>query len=314
MAFFNEFPHTRTYDSDLAWLIQRMKEVLARMDSVEERMAALEQLVADFIANLNIEQAIKDALIIMVEEGVFNDLLTQLFSDYSQTINNRLDAQDLAIQNAVTNLTQRVDALANSLANYYTKTEIDNKLAGLGQLIDNLDATIVNTAGRARAEIEVSGGDLESYTFILGANDYLFGRFNINLSYSNGRSINEMSTRTGTIQRIKLFDEEWKNLTIPLSRFYDLCHNENRSDAVSIIYGGFGATNLPPYETGNVLGGCSFSINHKTTTGSDTYLCAFGFWNVQTTMLCVEGSIANVNGVYGKRTFPSNEEIRTLLT
>lgn len=145
MAFFNEFPFTRTYDSDLAWLIRRMKEVLARMDSVEERMAALERLVADFIASLNIEQAIKDALIIMVEEGVFNELLTQLFNDYTTTINQRIDAQDqrlnaqdLLIQQAVANLTQRVDALANSLANYYTKTEIDEMLGSVENLVTSI--------------------------------------------------------------------------------------------------------------------------------------------------------------------------------
>ena len=146
MAFFNEFPFTRCYDSDLAWLIRRMKEVLARMDSVEERMAALEQLVADFIASLNIEQAIKDALTIMIQEGVFDDLLNQLFAAYTATINQRLDAQDLAIQNAVTTLTQRVDALANSLSNYYTKTEVDGMLGGLSKLTFEELALLFNPA------------------------------------------------------------------------------------------------------------------------------------------------------------------------
>ena len=104
MAFFNEFPHTRTYDSDLAWLIRRMKEILARMDSLEERMAALEELVADFIASLNIEQAIKDALQAMVDAGVFNDLITNLFNDYTQNIDER-------VAQAIATLTQRIDEL-----------------------------------------------------------------------------------------------------------------------------------------------------------------------------------------------------------
>ena len=29
MAFFNEFPHTRTYDSDLGWLIWAMKKLIS---------------------------------------------------------------------------------------------------------------------------------------------------------------------------------------------------------------------------------------------------------------------------------------------
>lgn len=117
MAFFNEFPHTRTYDSDLAWLIRRMKEVLARMASLEEKMNALEQLVADFIATLNIEQAIKDALNDMIAQGVFNDLLTQLFNDYTANI-------DALIQEFV----QRLD-------DYYTKTEIDALLLPTADIV-----------------------------------------------------------------------------------------------------------------------------------------------------------------------------------
>lgn len=69
MAFFNEFPHTRTYDSDLAWLIKRMKEILTRMDSLEERMQALEDLVTDFINSANIPQLIKDELLRMIAAG-----------------------------------------------------------------------------------------------------------------------------------------------------------------------------------------------------------------------------------------------------
>lgn len=85
MAFFNEFPHTRTYDSDLAWLIKRMKEVLSRMDSVEARMQALEDLVTDFINSANIPQLIKDELQRMIDAGelspiVQNIVLNSLYS------------------------------------------------------------------------------------------------------------------------------------------------------------------------------------------------------------------------------------------
>lgn len=152
MAFFNEFPHTRTYDSDLAWLIRRMKEILARMDSLEERMAALEQLVADFINSLDIEQAIKDALLEMVAQGVFDDLLNQLFNSYTATINQRLDAQDATIaslegqindilQNFMQSVNQRITAIENSLSNYYTKTEIDNLIKPVSNVVFDQDIT-----------------------------------------------------------------------------------------------------------------------------------------------------------------------------
>lgn len=132
MAFFNEFPHTRTYDSDLAWLIKRMKEVLARMDSVEARMKALEDLVADFIASLDIEQAIKDALQQMIAEGVFDDLLTNLFNNYTAIIDQKIEniEQQLntIVNDFITSANQRISAIESALTNYYTKTEIDNML------------------------------------------------------------------------------------------------------------------------------------------------------------------------------------------
>lgn len=73
MAFFNEFPHTRTYDSDLAWLIKRMKEVLSRMDSVEERMAAVENLVNNFLEVA--PQIVREVLEAMLQDGSLLEFL-----------------------------------------------------------------------------------------------------------------------------------------------------------------------------------------------------------------------------------------------
>lgn len=36
MAFFNEFPHTRTYDSDLGWIIATLKKLIERIDNYNE--------------------------------------------------------------------------------------------------------------------------------------------------------------------------------------------------------------------------------------------------------------------------------------
>ena len=83
MAFFNEFPHTRTYDSDLAWLIKRMKEVLSRMDSVEARMQALEDLVRDFINTANIPELIKQTLQELIDNGTFYTIMLPLFDKFN---------------------------------------------------------------------------------------------------------------------------------------------------------------------------------------------------------------------------------------
>lgn len=80
MSFFYEFPHTHTYDTDLAWLIKRMREVLARMDTVEEKMAALEKLVTDFVNEANIPQLIKDALQDLVDRGEMDYIIATVLS------------------------------------------------------------------------------------------------------------------------------------------------------------------------------------------------------------------------------------------
>ena len=98
MAFFNEFPHTRTYDSDLAWLIERMKEVLARMDSVEARMQALEELVANFIDTLDIDEKIKEYLREMLSSGEFLPILIAAIDDYTPQV---YDARGLVMSTAL---------------------------------------------------------------------------------------------------------------------------------------------------------------------------------------------------------------------
>lgn len=121
MAFFNEFPHTRTYDSDLAWLIRRMKEVLSRMDSLEERMKALEDLVTDFINTANIPQLIKDELQRMIDDGelspiVKNIVLNSLYSyRYIDVPVNEIYSSKNTLPLANTNNTIRLSMFSGQL-------------------------------------------------------------------------------------------------------------------------------------------------------------------------------------------------------
>ena len=81
MAFFNEFPFTRTYDSDLAWLIRRMKEVLAKMDRVDEILTTIEELLA------GLPQTIRDE----VTRQLLDMLANGDFDQYFQSLMNRPD-------------------------------------------------------------------------------------------------------------------------------------------------------------------------------------------------------------------------------
>ena len=50
MAYFNEFPHTRTYDSDLGWLIKNVKKLLSCCDDATEKLNTLMQFYNDVLS------------------------------------------------------------------------------------------------------------------------------------------------------------------------------------------------------------------------------------------------------------------------
>lgn len=60
MAYFNEFPHTRTYDSDLGWLIKNVKELIDTKDSQQEKLDAVYQFMQD-IENGNFPESVVNA-------------------------------------------------------------------------------------------------------------------------------------------------------------------------------------------------------------------------------------------------------------
>lgn len=305
MAFFDEFPHTRTYDSDLAWLIKRMKEVLARMDSVEARMKALEDLVRDFIASLDIDQAIRDALEQMIADGIFNELLTQLFNEYTQTINNRMDLQDTAITNFINNVTAQ-------LANYYTKSEIDTMLGGIGQLISDLDATIIASASKPRAVIYVTGDGDSQYQYVFGAANYLRGRIGQNVGTTG---IGALDTNNHTIRKIDLLDESFTGLTIPISGLYDLFalpRDGGGTRGSAIIYSGAAFTSMPPYSAGGPCATGSMAIQHTIRDNKNLFFRLAGSGFSSPFFIC-NGLIDNINVNAGSVGFPTNDEIRTLL-
>lgn len=47
MSFFNEFPHTRTYDSDLSWLIKRVKELYTRFEELDNIVVEINRLMQE---------------------------------------------------------------------------------------------------------------------------------------------------------------------------------------------------------------------------------------------------------------------------
>ena len=84
MAFFNEFPHTRCYDSDLAWLIRRMKELMAKMDRVDELMAEVQKLLDSLPEQIR-EEVIRQ-LQALIDDGTFSDVIAAALDVYAEPL------------------------------------------------------------------------------------------------------------------------------------------------------------------------------------------------------------------------------------
>lgn len=81
MAYF-EFPHTRTYDSDLGWLIKTMKTIIENVQAQDDKIAAVEQLAQDlkdfvnnYFDNLDVQAEINNKIDQMAADGTLAAIL-----------------------------------------------------------------------------------------------------------------------------------------------------------------------------------------------------------------------------------------------
>ena len=89
MSFF-EFPHTRTYDSDLGWLIKEMQEVMETVDLQNAKIEAVEQLANDlkdfvnnYFDNLDVQTEINNKIDQMVANGTFLSIISPSVNNWT---------------------------------------------------------------------------------------------------------------------------------------------------------------------------------------------------------------------------------------
>lgn len=80
MAYFNEFPYTRTYDSDLGWLIKNVKKLLNSCTSVEEQLEKLNEFMND-IENGDFPESVVEAF-----KRWMNDNLLRIVGDLAKQV------------------------------------------------------------------------------------------------------------------------------------------------------------------------------------------------------------------------------------
>lgn len=94
MAFFNEFPHTRNYDSDLGWLLKEYDSLSTAYQTltdccanVQSRLTAMETLYNQ-ITTGNFPEAVTNAFYKWMRENaldIIGDLATSVFFEITDT-------------------------------------------------------------------------------------------------------------------------------------------------------------------------------------------------------------------------------------
>lgn len=78
MAFFNEFPFTRTYDSDLGWLIEQVKKLINQMIAMME----WKTMTDDEIKEINARIAELQKILEDIEAGNLPDLYLKALENW----------------------------------------------------------------------------------------------------------------------------------------------------------------------------------------------------------------------------------------
>lgn len=117
MAFFNEFPHTRTYDSDLGWLIKEVKEWADKYEELVEFQENIEEWKNGVDSEVEQLQTQLDNYEARFEQ-LSDDLTAQindLRNDLEHDIDVRLNALDQLVNEMIQEVQQRMTLLTQQL-------------------------------------------------------------------------------------------------------------------------------------------------------------------------------------------------------
>lgn len=199
MAFFNEFPHTRTYDSDLGWLIKEMFELLTNWNGTKEEWEELQKEFQELVNNLGSD--ISNILEEWKESGKLADIATLYngLNIFSSAVTNPIMLPKKSSEWTETDLTNKNTSYFYSLYNELA-SEFSNNLQYIlygndesgeplayykwtpNYMLKNPSATIFTNTGKKPCLIISSGVHGEEKESIISLyrifNDWLHGKNN----------------------------------------------------------------------------------------------------------------------------------------
>lgn len=162
MAFFNEFPHTRTYDSDLGWLIKEVKQWAANYETLVEFQQNIDEWKAGIDAEVEEVARQLDAYETRFEQlsddltAEINALRTELENEVNVRLNEmqheidvRLNNIDLMVSAMIQEIQQRMTELSQQLfaiietANQQNRAYIEYRLDQFLQELPHYSAELI---------------------------------------------------------------------------------------------------------------------------------------------------------------------------
>ena len=147
MGLWNKFPFTNFHEVNTDWIISEVKNVLKRMDTLEDKteadlLALAKQIVGiqeDVDGKLNnidatIAQKAAEEVQRLVEEGRFDELITPALEQLSRDLQEKIDAANTAASKALvnTNKTRYLDTLAGKSILIIGDSNSDESFTGSG--------------------------------------------------------------------------------------------------------------------------------------------------------------------------------------
>lgn len=129
MGIYDNWTYTDLHQLNLDWVLAKVKEAIQKANTLEIDFAALKEYVDNFLINLDIDEAVKNELQQMYDDGTLADIIGQVLDDIQNQVNkleqkndyfNISPAQDIIYDTASNKTMQGAFIDNNNLLYMYT--------------------------------------------------------------------------------------------------------------------------------------------------------------------------------------------------